>query len=286
MTKKRSDQPNAEFCQFPFSDGRRCLMLRHPPAPAAVSFPRPRRAPASRIAPPGRRNRHHPHRPLHLQRRRRPHPRQSLRRPGPGPHPSEKSRTLGYLGQIMLQAMPQVARETDLGFSSTTWIELVNESVYPQASRARSPIHIQTHDEAAAANPAAAPAPDPSVPASQAASAPSYREGSSRTAAPPPTTGTPPPTTQNKSQSAVNDSVVAARLYPEGSARRAAVPAPPTGVTIPPSSRANSPLTPSESAHPKNPPVSAVESALPKNREGATTHDQNSPNKIPNAATS
>src|SRR4029077_7652085 len=30
MTKKRSDQPNNDLCQFPFSDGRLCRMLRHP----------------------------------------------------------------------------------------------------------------------------------------------------------------------------------------------------------------------------------------------------------------
>ncbi len=232
MTKKRSDQPNAELCQFPFSDGRRCRMLRHPRHPQLCPF--------------------HAHAELQLQESHQLGAEIATTLTG---HfissadvvhilgkvfaalaqdriPQKRAATLGYLGQIMLQAMPQVARETELGFNPNTWIELVNESVYPQSSRARNPIHIQSPDEPAAAQPAAPPAPAP---------APLHPEGSARRADAPVSEST---STKSPRQ-----------------ANRA-----PAGVTMPPSSRTNSPLTPPESAHPKNPPISAAESSLPKIR--------------------
>jgi len=150
MTRKRSDQPNNELCQFPFADGRRCLMLRHPKHPQLCPF--------------------HAQAELQILESRSLGAEISATLTG---HfitsadvvhilgkvftafaqdriPQKKAATLAYLGQVMLHSMPQVASETEIGYSYETWCKLLDRSVYPQDSQ---PVPAAANPHLAATNP-------------------------------------------------------------------------------------------------------------------------------------
>jgi hypothetical protein len=209
MTEKRSDQPNAELCQFPFSDGRLCRMLRHPRHPQLCPF--------------------HAHTELQLAESHQLGAEIATTLTG---HfissadvvhvlgkvftalaqdriPQKKASTLAYLGQIMLSAMPQVTRETDITFTPDTWLEFVNRSHYPANSQVRRPINI---------TPPEPPEPTPSAPLHSEASdrTPPSDRIPSRKSAPPssPPTQIPAPDRINLTPSVINPSDAATMVPP------------------------------------------------------------------------
>lgn len=165
MTQKRSDSADSNLCQFSFSDGRLCRMLRHPKHPNLCPF--------------------HAYAELQLLESQRLGAEMATTLTGDyhtatdinhvlgkvftalaqGRIPQRNAATLAYLGQIMHQAIPTIQAETKFYYTFEVWQDMIRKGVrlspcWPLPDSEARTQHVSTKPETSPAEPSSEAEPE------------------------------------------------------------------------------------------------------------------------------
>ncbi len=129
MTEKRTGSSSSKFCEFPFSDGRRCRMLRAPDHPTLCLF-HARDEQELRVA---REFGAHLAASLtgdYLTAADINHVLSKVFTALAQKRISQRdAATLAYLGQLLLYSVPKVYKETGVAYSTKTWHNLIDNAI-------------------------------------------------------------------------------------------------------------------------------------------------------------